>query len=161
MRHVAKPVGSENPIAARLDPLRKIAGPSVRRKVNLGPERRPACHWATGRRSSCRPWALDRRSERAHFIEGKQFQAGSGRSGNPKQSISGTEFELAGLPVEQGELMSERQILQREPEMGLEAGEQAPQKCQKDIDLDGANFGRPYCKINIFGGLWSFRYPQR
>ncbi|MGA2864008.1 MAG: hypothetical protein ABSF95_05925 [Verrucomicrobiota bacterium] len=43
---------------------------------------------------------------------------------NPKQSIGGAEFGFAGLPFEHGELMSERQILKREPGMGLEAGKQ-------------------------------------
>jgi len=42
---------------------------------------------------------------------------------NPKQSVGGEEFGLARLPFEHGELMSERQILKREPGMGLEAGE--------------------------------------
>jgi hypothetical protein len=40
--------------------------------------------------------------------------------------------------------MSEREMLKREPGMGLEAGEQAPQKRQSDIEHDGGNFGRPH-----------------
>jgi len=62
---------------------------------------------------------------------------------NPKQSIGGAEFGFAGLPFEHGELMSERQILKREPGMELEAGAQGPQKRQNDLEHDEANFGRP------------------
>jgi hypothetical protein len=52
---------------------------------------------------------------------------------NPKQSVGGAEFGFAGLTIEHGELMSECQILQCEPGLGLDAGEQRRQKRRKDI----------------------------
>jgi len=66
----------------------------------------------------------------------------------------------AGLPVEHGELMSERQIIQRELGMGLEAGEEGSQKRQNDIKHDEAYFDRRYSKINLFEGSWSFHHAQ-
>src|SRR5258708_33562524 len=44
---------------------------------------------------------------------------------NPKQSVGGAVFGFAGLAFKHGELMSERQILEHESGMGLEASEQA------------------------------------
>jgi hypothetical protein len=40
--------------------------------------------------------------------------------------------------VEHGELMSERQILKREPGTATEAGEQGPQERQNDSEQAGA-----------------------
>jgi len=57
--------------------------------------------------------------------------------------------------------MAERQILEQEPGMGLEAGEQAARQKQKNIGHNEANFGRRNGKINGREGSWSFRYPQR
>ena len=62
--------------------------------------------------------------------------------------------------VEHGELMSERQNIQRELGMGLEAGEEGSQKRQNDIKHDEAYFGRRYSKINLFEGSWSFHHAQ-
>jgi hypothetical protein len=44
--------------------------------------------------------------------------------------------------------------------MGLAASEQAAEKQQKELDHEDANFGRRCRKINVFGGLRVFRYPQ-
>ena len=54
--------------------------------------------------------------------------------------------------VEHGELMSERQNIQRELGMGLEAGKEESQKRQNDIKHDEACFGRRFSKINLFEG---------
>jgi len=42
--------------------------------------------------------------------------------------------------------MAERQILKREPGMGLKAGEQGPQKRPNDLEHIEANFGRRHSK---------------
>ena len=79
---------------------------------------------------------------------------------HPEQAVSGAEFGFARLPVEHGELMAQCQILQYEPGMGLETGEQGSQKRQNDIKHDKDSFIRRYSKINIFEGLRIFRHPQ-
>ena len=43
---------------------------------------------------------------------------------HPKQSVGEPEFWFGCLPLEYGELMSERQVFKRQSGMGLEAGEQ-------------------------------------
>jgi hypothetical protein len=84
------------------------------------------------------------------------FRARLGCGKTPLRTRPQPDLEL----VEHGELMSERQIIQRELEMGLEAGEEGSQKRQNDIKHDEACFGRRYSKTNVLEGLWSFRHAQ-
>ena len=76
------------------------------------------------------------------------FPSTSGVWKNPATAPPQPDLEL----VEHDELMSERQIIQREMGMGLEAGEEGSQKRQNDIKHDEACFGRRSSKINLFEG---------
>ena len=60
---------------------------------------------------------------------------------NPKESVGGAEYGFVRLSFEHCELMSERQVFQHEPGMGLKAGEQRAQHRENDIEHGGANFG--------------------
>jgi hypothetical protein len=82
------------------------------------------------------------------------FRARLGCGKIPLRTCPQPDLEL----VEHGEMTSERQIIQRELGMGLEAGKEESQKRQNDIKHDGANFGRRYSKFNVFEGSWSFRH---
>ena len=58
------------------------------------------------------------------------------RQAHPKQSVGGPEFGFGRLPIEDCELMSERQVFKRQSGMGLEAGEQRAEKRRNDLEHD-------------------------
>ena len=58
---------------------------------------------------------------------------------NPKESGGGAEYGFVHLSIEHCELMSERQVFQHEPGMGLKAGTQRAQHRENDIEQGGAN----------------------
>jgi hypothetical protein len=60
---------------------------------------------------------------------------------HPKESVGGAEFRFRRLSFEDCQLMSERQVFQHEPGLGLKAGEQRAQNHKNDIELGGVNFG--------------------
>jgi hypothetical protein len=79
---------------------------------------------------------------------------------HPKQPVGGPEFGFGRLPFEHCELMSERQVFEHEPGMGLETGEQRAEKRPNDLKHNEANFGRRDGNLSVFERLRDFRYPQ-
>ena len=80
---------------------------------------------------------------------------------HPQQSVGGPEFRFGRLPLEDCELMPERQVFKRQSGMGLEAGEQRAEKRRNDLEHGEADFGRGDRNLNVFERLRGFRYPHR
>ena len=59
---------------------------------------------------------------------------------HPKQSVGEPEFWCGCMPLQYGELMSERQVFKRQPALGLAAGEQRAEKRRNGRDQDEADF---------------------
>jgi len=79
---------------------------------------------------------------------------------NPKQSIGEAEFGFGRLAMDHGKLISDGQVFEGEPGTVLKKREQGAQQSQNDIEHGRANLRRGFRKINVFGALCVFRYPQ-